>query len=154
MFEDSLVTTRLSGPQEPPSDQSTSQPSSKMDKGKAKMLECEDDNFDDTESTHSLNREFCGLDVPIGVKKALTSANQKLCHFTREKNPVSRFGYNDYMVYHYAFMVRIKLKCGLVFELTLRVNRHSKGQESPLSHHYVFYHLVWVIESYSMTHNL
>ena len=26
----------------------------------------------------------------------------------------------------------------LVCELTLRVNRHSKGQESPLSHHYVF----------------
>ena len=35
-------------------------------------------------------------------------------------------------------MLRIKLKCGLVCELTLRVNRHSKGQESPLSQHYVF----------------
>ena len=35
-------------------------------------------------------------------------------------------------------LLRIKLKCGLVCELTLRVNRHSKGQESPLSHHYVF----------------
>ena len=35
-------------------------------------------------------------------------------------------------------MLRIKLKCGLVCELTLRVNRHSKGQESQLSHHYVF----------------
>ena len=35
-------------------------------------------------------------------------------------------------------VLRIKLKCGLVCELTLRVNRHSKGQESPLSHHYVF----------------
>ena len=51
-------------------------------------------------------------------------------------------------------LLRIKLKCGLVSELTLRVNIHSNGQESPLSHHYVFYHLVWVIESYSMTHNL
>ena len=35
-------------------------------------------------------------------------------------------------------MLRINLKCGLVCELTLRVNRHSKGQESPLSPHYVF----------------
>ena len=35
-------------------------------------------------------------------------------------------------------LLRIKLKCGLVCELTLRVNRHSNGQESPLSHHYVF----------------
>ena len=125
-----------------------------MDKGKVKMSEYEDDHFDDNESTHSLDSEYNGFDVPIGAKKALISTNEKLRRSTREKNPVSRFGYNDYMVYHYAFMVRIKLKCGLVFELTLRVNRHSKGQESPLSHHYVFYHLVWVIESYSMTHNL
>ena len=109
MFEESLITTRLSGPQEPPSDQSTSQPSSKMDKGKAKMLECEDDNFDDTESTHSLNREFCGLDVPIGVKKALTSANEKFGRSTRAKNLVTRFGDNDYMAYHYAFMMKVAI---------------------------------------------
>ena len=40
--------------------------------------------------------------------------------------------------YLYQKVLRIKLKCGLVYELTLRVNRHSNGQESPLSHHYVF----------------
>ena len=34
-------------------------------------------------------------------------------------------------------VLRIKLKCGLVCELTLRVNRHSNSQESPLCHHYV-----------------
>ena len=71
MFEDSSITIRLSGPQEPPSDQSTSRPSPKMDKGKAKMSEYEDDRFDDNESTHSLESEFGGFDVPIGVKKAL-----------------------------------------------------------------------------------
>ena len=38
----------------------------------------------------------------------------------------------------YVFICRIKLKCGLVRELTLRVNTHSNGQESPLSHHFVF----------------
>ena len=35
-------------------------------------------------------------------------------------------------------VLRIKLKCGLVCELTLRVNRHSNSQESPFYHHYVF----------------
>ena len=35
-------------------------------------------------------------------------------------------------------LLRIKLKRGLVREITLRVNRHSNGQESPLCHHYVF----------------
>ena len=35
-------------------------------------------------------------------------------------------------------LLRIKLKCDLVCELTLRVNKHSNGQESPLCHHYVF----------------
>ena len=74
-----------------------------MDKGKAKMSEYEDDRFDGNESTHSLDSEFGGFDVPIGVKKVLTSENEKLCCSTREKNPVSRFGYNDYMAYHYAF---------------------------------------------------
>ena len=39
---------------------------------------------------------------------------------------------------HMEEVLRIKLKCGLVCELTLRVNRHSNGQESPLSHHFVF----------------
>ena len=42
-----------------------------------------------------------------GVKRALTSANEKLCCSTREKNQVSRFGYNDYMAYHYAFMMKV-----------------------------------------------
>ena len=30
---------------------------------------------------------------------------------TREKNPVSRFGYNDYMAYHYAFMMKVVTVC-------------------------------------------
>ena len=66
------ITTRLSGPQEPASDWSTSRPSSKKDKGKAKMPEYDDP--DKNESTHSLDTEFEGLDTSIirtnGVKKA------------------------------------------------------------------------------------
>ena len=75
--------------------------------GKAKMAEYEDDLFDDDASTHSLHSELGGFDVPIGAKKALISANEKLRRSTREKNPVSRFGYNDYMAYHYAFMMKM-----------------------------------------------
>ena len=107
-----LISNRLltlSGPQEPPSDQSTLRPSLKMDKGNAKIPEYEEDHFDDNESTHSLNSEFGGFDVPIRVKKALTSANEKLRRSTREKNPVSRFGYNDNMAYHYAFMMKVTI---------------------------------------------
>ena len=71
------------------------------------MPEYEDDHFDGNESTHSLDSEFGGFDVPIGVKKALTSANKELCRSTHEKNLVSRFGYNNYMAYHYAFMMKV-----------------------------------------------
>ena len=109
MFEDSPISTRLSGPREPRSDQSIGRPSPRLDKGKAKMSEYKDPN--DNASTHSLDSEFEGLDIPIiqtvGAKKALESANETLCRSSREKNPVSRFGYNDYMVYHYAYMMKL-----------------------------------------------
>ena len=82
-----------------------------MDKGKAKMSEYEDDPSNDNESTHSLDSEFGAFDVPLmrspGVQKTLTSANEKLRRSTRHKNPISRFGYNDYMAYHYAFMMKV-----------------------------------------------
>ena len=91
IIEQSPITTRLSGPQEPPSDRNTSRPSPKMDKRKAKMPEYKD--LDDNESTHSLDSEFEGLDVPFirmnGVKKAITATNEKLLlNSTRDKNPV------------------------------------------------------------------
>ena len=78
-----------------------------MDKGKAKMAEYEDDRFDDDASTHSLDSELDGFDVPIGAKKALISENEKLCRSAREKTLISRFGYYDFMAYHYAFMMKV-----------------------------------------------
>ena len=72
-------------------------------------IRSEDDHFDDNESTPSFDNEYGGFDVPIGAKKALISANEKLRRSTREKNPVSRFGYNDYMAYHYAFMMKVAI---------------------------------------------
>ena len=103
----SPITTRRRGPQEPLSDESTSRPILKMDKGKTKMSEYKDDHFDDRESTQSLDSEFVSFNVPIKVKEALSSANEKLCRTTREKNLVSQFNYNDYMAYHYAFMMKV-----------------------------------------------
>ena len=99
----SPITTELSGPQESSCDPSTSRTSPKPDKGK--ML---DDGNDSDGSTPSLDSEF---GVPImrtpGVKKALSSASEKLRRSSREKNPVTRLGYNKYMAHHYAFAMKL-----------------------------------------------
>ena len=75
MFEEIPIMTILNGTQEPPSDQITSRPSPKMGKGKAKMPDYEDNQFNDNESTHSLDN----FDLPImrtpGVKKAISIVN-------------------------------------------------------------------------------
>ena len=81
MFKESPVTTRLSRPKEPSSNQSISRLSPKLDKGKTKMQEYEDQ-FE-FEFTHSLDSEFEGLDIRTDcMKKALESANKKLCRYT------------------------------------------------------------------------
>ena len=80
-----------------------------MEKGKVKMLEYVDP--DENKSTHSLDSEFEGLDVLImqmnGLKKVIATANEKIRRSTREKNSVSRFGYDDYIAYHYSFMMKV-----------------------------------------------
>ena len=80
-----------------------------MDNGKVKMPEYEDP--DDNESTHSLEGEFEGLDISTiqmnAIKKVIATTNEKLCRSIREKNPGNRFGYNDYMMYHYAFVMNV-----------------------------------------------
>ena len=50
------------------------------------------------------------IDTNPTLKKAMTastSANEQLCRSTRRKNPVVRFGYNEYMAHHYAYMTRV-----------------------------------------------
>ena len=109
MFKESPITTKLRGPQEPPSDHNTSRLSPKLDKGKAKMLEYEDPI--EKKSTYSLDSELEGLDTPMiqknRAKKAIISTNEILYRSTQEKNLVSQFGYDDYMAYHYAFMMKV-----------------------------------------------
>ena len=41
------------------------------------------------------------------TEKASTSAHLKLRRSTCQKNPVVRFGYKEYMVHHYAYMIRV-----------------------------------------------
>ena len=121
---DSPSSSMLSGPSEPESIWSVSQADSdlasgsrlqatRLDKGKAKMKEYDSDNSSTNESDlgmspRSLDSEF---GVPImrtpGVKKALASTNEKLRRSSRQKNTITRFGYNEYMAHHYAFMMKV-----------------------------------------------
>jgi hypothetical protein len=41
------------------------------------------------------------------VEKASTLRNEKLRKSTPTRNPVVRFGYNEYMAHHYAYMTRV-----------------------------------------------
>ena len=75
------------------------------------MPKYDDDHSDKNQSAHSLDSEYGGLDLPItktpGAKKSLTTENEKLSRSNRENNPISRFGYNDYMANHFAFMMKV-----------------------------------------------
>ena len=41
------------------------------------------------------------------TEKASTSANERVRQSTRRKNVVVRFGYNEYMAHHYAYMTHV-----------------------------------------------
>ena len=78
------------------------------------MPKYEVDHIDGSDSdllARSIDSALGEFGVPImqtlGVKKALTTTNEKLQCVIKEKNPVSRFGCNDYMAYHYSFMMKV-----------------------------------------------
>ena len=78
--KDNPSSTELSGPHEPPRDESTSRPSLKSDKGKAKMPKIED--LDRNKSMHSLDSGYeLGLDVPLmrtlGARKVFTAISEQ-----------------------------------------------------------------------------
>ena len=62
--EETPITTRLNEPQEPPREQSTSRRVERWKKGRTKCQN-EDDQYDNNESTHSLDNEFGAFDVPL-----------------------------------------------------------------------------------------
>ena len=43
----------------------------------------------------------------LGAKKEFTKTSEQPRRFTWEKNFVNQFDYNDYMAYHYAFMMKV-----------------------------------------------
>ena len=102
------------------------------------MLEYKVEHPDDSNSDvsiPSLDNEFC---VPImrtpRVKKALTSASEKLRHSSREKNLVPWLGYNEYMAHHYAFAMKVvgKQDLGLRPFHTTSLHHRLEGEEPRL----------------------
>ena len=63
----------------------------------------------DTESDSSQHYRERGdpVEQTPGVKKAVKGPSQKLQRSSRMKNPVVRYGYNEYMAHHYAYMMKI-----------------------------------------------
>ena len=45
------------------------------------------------------------------AKRALKSANEKLCRSTCHKNPTIQYGYNEYMVHQYVHMSKMAEVC-------------------------------------------
>ena len=83
--------------------------------------------------THSLNT------IKNSSKALYDDVSGHVCSTSSHVGNHNFFIINSWIfIYTLWLLLRIKLKCGLVCELTLRVNRHSNGQESALSHHYVF----------------
>ena len=82
---------------------------SKIEQREGKNVEFEDGQSDGDELAYSLDSEYGGLEASTtrtpGTRKALTTTTEKPCRPTRKKNLVNRFSYNDYMAYHYAFMM-------------------------------------------------
>ena len=96
------------------------------------------DNSDSDLSARSLDSEF---GVPImrtpGVKKALTSTNEKLRRSSRAKTQVTCYTYNEYMAHHYAFAMKVAAKQEpkrpslrhIRLEGENRPNRANRGKE-------------------------
>ena len=78
------------------------------DKGKKKASDSGTgrNGSDRRESDSKENGEGTSRAKSRSAKKASTSANERLRRSTRQKNPIVWFGYNEYMVHHYAYMTR------------------------------------------------
>ena len=81
----------------------------RKDKGKKKLLDYGTDRnksdrpeSDSEDSGDGSSRAKFAL-----AEKASTSANEKLRRSTHQKNPIIRFGYNEYWAHHYAYMTRV-----------------------------------------------
>ena len=41
------------------------------------------------------------------TKRALKTANKRLCQSSRQRNPVIRYMYNEYMTHHYVYITNV-----------------------------------------------
>jgi hypothetical protein len=75
----------------------------RKEKGKRKVLDA------DTQREESRRREPDSEAQGAGTsgEKSVVSGNERLRRSTRTKKPVERFGYNEYMAHHYAYMTRV-----------------------------------------------
>ena len=124
--EESLISFRLSRPNGRLSrfDQSEEEPTSSGDsavhspcrkprrwltrkeKGKNKVPDYDTDRKESyrRESDFEESDDGSSRAKSTSAEKASTSANEQLHQTTRQKNPVVRFGYNEYMMHHFAYM--------------------------------------------------
>ena len=81
----------------------------RKEKGKKKMLEygTDRDVSDRRESDYEKSEEGQSIVNPASSRKASTLANEQLCQYTRQKNTVLQFGYNEYMAHLYAYMTHV-----------------------------------------------
>ena len=80
----------------------------RKEKGKTKVSDYGTDRneSDRLESGSEENDDGSSRAKSVSAEKASTSANEQLRRSIIQKNPVMRFGYNEYMAHHYAYMTR------------------------------------------------
>ena len=81
----------------------------RKDKGKKKVSDSGTDRneSDRRESDSEGTGDGSSKVKSTSTEKASSSANERLRRSTRQKNPVVRFGYNEYMAHHYVYMTRV-----------------------------------------------
>ena len=74
-----------------------------------KMPECgiEAGSSDQCESETTWSEDGPPKKMSESANRAVKSANQRLHRSTRHKNLVVRYGYNNYMAHHYAYMAKV-----------------------------------------------
>ena len=85
----------------------------RKEKGKKKMPEYGTDRSESNQRESDSEKSDDGSSRPksVSAEQASTLANENLRRSTHQKNPVVRFGYNEYMMHHYAYMSRVAEVC-------------------------------------------
>ena len=81
----------------------------RKEKGKRKMPEFETGNDEPDRCASDSDKEKGGSSATKTepAKKGLKSGNGELRRSSRQKDPVIRYGYNEYMAHHYAYMTKV-----------------------------------------------